>query len=150
MSTEIENLKHKIRGVHGIILLLGREVVVTEFDNAETTHLTNIFYYFIDSMKGFHDFEEMRILAENGSFLVFNCRDTSLGVLSDAEINFPLLKFFVKKALPHVKLKHEKKAPISFKEEIPFFFQLSCSDYYRKVSRIDKKEIAIRKKESPD
>jgi len=149
MPTEIENLKHKIRGVKGMILLLGREVAVTEFDNGETTHLSNILYYFIDFVKEFHDFEGMKILAENGSFFVFSCRDTSLGVLSEAEINFPLLKFFVKKALPYVKLKNEKKAPISMEEEIPFFFQLSCSDYYRKFPRMYEKEKAI-EEESPD
>jgi hypothetical protein len=145
MSTEIENLKHKIRGVKGMILLLGREVVVTEFDNAETTRLSNILYYFIDFVKEFHDFEGIRILAENGSFFVFNCRDTSLGVLSEAEINFPLLKFFVRKALPYVKLKNEKKAPISMQEEIPFFFQLSCSNYYRKFPRMYEKEKQLKK-----
>lgn len=150
MSTEIENLRLKIRGVKGIILLLGREVAVTEFDDVETIHLSNIIYHFIDFIREFHDFEEMRILAENGSFFTFAYGDTSLGVLSEAEINFPLLQFFVKKALPCAILKNEKKASISMEEEIPFFFQLSCSNYYRKFSRIQEKENAIGEEKSSD
>ncbi|MBU7031504.1 MAG: hypothetical protein HXS53_03135 [Theionarchaea archaeon] len=122
---------------------------MTEFDNVETTHLSNIIYHFIDFIREFHDFEEMRILAENGSFFTFTYRDTSLGVLSEAEINFPLLQFFVKKALPCAILKNEKNASISMEEEIPFFFQLSCSDYYRKFSRLHEKEKAIGEEKLP-
>lgn len=151
MLTETENVLHRIRGVKGTILMKGREIVLSEFDDAQTKQLSDSMYYLVSGIEEAHNFQGILISAENGRFFVFNRKNFFLGVLSGRETNLPVLKLFIKRGLlfqePEVEIEEEipdeieiPKEAEALEEEVPFFLKISCSDYYKKYSREPKKK----------
>ena len=150
MLTETENVLHRIRGVKGTILMKGREIVLSEFDDEQTKQLSDSMYYLVSGIEETHNFQGIVISAENGRFFVFNRKNFFLGVLSGRETNLPVLKLFIRKGLlfqePEVEIEEEipeieipEEAEAS-EEEVPFFLKISCSDYYKKYPREPKKK----------
>lgn len=138
MSTEIDNLKSRIKGIKAVILIKDREIVISEFDDAKAEKLRYSMHYLVNDIKEIHDFEGMMIEAKNGKFFIFNRENFFLGVLSEVETNFPFLKLLVRKVLPlHEKAEGEIEVP---PEDIPFFLKVSISDYYKRYPRERKEE----------
>lgn len=102
MPEGIENLKYMFRGVKAVILVEDKEVVVSEFDDMKTKRLSTLVYLLLAACKEKSTFKRVIIETENEKFYVFYRKDFFLGALCDAEINFPLLKHLVKKALKFV------------------------------------------------
>jgi len=133
MSKNVRNLKSKIKGIKAVILIKDREIVLSEFDDAKAERLSQSMHYLINDIKEIHDVEGMMIAAEHGKFFIFNRENSFLGILSEAETNFPFLKLLVRKVLPlEEKEEFETEVP---PEEIPFFLRISISDYYKKYPR---------------
>ncbi|KYK35523.1 MAG: hypothetical protein HXS46_01195 [Theionarchaea archaeon] len=134
MSTEIEDVRSQIKGIKAVILTEDEEIVLSEFDDVRAKQLSYSLNCLVDAIKETHDFEGMMIAAKNGKFFIFNHGDFLLGVLSDEDTNFTLLKLLVRKAFP-LQEQEESEDKTSPEEELPFFLRVSCSDYYKKYPR---------------
>ncbi len=103
----IEDLKYIFRGMKAAILVEDRDVVISEFDRMKTKELSDLIYYLLAACKERSDFKRVIIETKNEKFYVFYHNDLFLGVLCEAEINFPLLKRLVKKAFKVLVAKKE-------------------------------------------
>lgn len=139
MSVEIEDVRSQIKGIKAVILTEDEEIVLSEFDDVRTKQLSYSLNCLVDDIKETHDFEGMMIAAKNGKFFIFNHGNFLLGVLSDKDTNFTLLKLLVRKALP-LREQEESEDKMSPGEELPFFLQISCSDYYKKYPKAQDEE----------
>ena len=111
MPEGIENLKYMFRGVKAAILVEDKDVVVSEFDDMKTKQLSALIYHLLAACKEKSTFKRVVIETENEKFYVFYHKDFFLGVLCEAEINFPLLKHLVKKALRFIEAQKGEENP---------------------------------------
>lgn len=135
MPEEIENLKRRIKGVRAVILIKGKGVILSEFDDAKTERLSHSIYYLVSTIKEIHGFRGAMIAAKNGDFFVFSRENQLLGVLSDSKTNFALLRLLVRKIFSFEEKKEVTEPETIQEDEIPFFLRISCSDYYKRYPK---------------
>lgn len=140
MPEEIENLKRRIKGVRAVILIKGKGVILSEFDDAKTERLSHSIYYLVSTIKEIHRFRGMMIAAKNGDFFVFSRENQLLGVLSDSKTNFALLRLLVRKIFSFEEKKEVTEPETIQEDEIPFFLRISCSDYYKRYPKEHSKD----------
>jgi hypothetical protein len=97
MTEELENLKNTFKDLKAVIIIEDRKIVLSEFDQAKSSRLLHIVCYMLAAIKEKSEFERILIEAENGSFCGFYQENRFLGFFSREKVNFPLLKFMVRK-----------------------------------------------------
>ena len=109
MVEPLENLRNTLKGLKAAILIEDRNIILSQFDNTQTELLSNLIQYLPLVAEEKSSFKRIVIEVKKGTFLVFYHENWLLGILTDVEINFPLLKRLVEKTLTHIEHLEEKE-----------------------------------------
>jgi len=100
--------ENTLKGLKAAILIGDRKVILSQFDNTKTKQLSNLIQHLPLVAEEKNSFKRIVIEAKKGKFLVFYHENWLLGILTDVEINFPLLKHLAEKTLTHLEYLEEK------------------------------------------
>lgn len=109
MLEKLEKLTTRFRGLRAAILLKDRKVILSQFDTVKTERLSDLIHCLWVATEERDNFERVVIETKSGKFFVFCHKNCFLGVLSEEEINIPLLKYSVTKTLEYLETEKVKE-----------------------------------------